>query len=300
MFTLIEAPTNLGLKQLNAVEPGVNKLPLYLKQHGLYEVLRPQEIVIAGAPAYAMQLDEQSGVLNADAIVTYSQKLAQKVTAALVTTPFALVIGGDCSVLIGSALALKSAGNYGLFFLDGHTDFVTPQFSETKAAAGMDLAIVSGNGPDKLTNINSLKPYIAQEDIFAVGNRCLDADYVNLIKHSNINYYDLYKLREIGIENIIEKFLAKVEESSLDGFWIHLDLDVLDNEIMPCVDSPQPGGLSYQELNLIFRLLLQSPKVKGVDITILDPDLDTNGVYTSRLINEFFMQISYTSAVFNS
>ena len=156
----------------------------------------------------------------------------------------------------------------------------------------MDLALVSGNGPDKLTNINFLKPYIAEQDIFAVGNRYLQKDYVKLITDSNINYHDLHCLRKTGIENITGKFLEKVKTDNLDGFWIHLDLDVLENELMPCVDSPQPGGLSYTELNLMVKLLLQSPVAKGMDITIFDPDLDVEGIYAKKLISEFFTQIS--------
>jgi arginase len=195
--------------------------------------------------------------------------------------------------------AVKGMGRYGLFFIDGHHDFVLPQFSETKAAAGMDLALVSGNGPDKLTNLDSLKPHIAEQDIFAVGNRYLQEDYVDLITNSSINYHDLHGLRQAGIENITKKFLEKVKIANLDGYWIYLDVDVLDNELMPCVDSPQPGSLSYKELNLMVQLLLQSSAVKGMDITILDPDLDPKGAYTKKLINELFTQISYSNAHFS-
>jgi arginase len=286
-LVIIEAPSNLGLKQLRDVEPGVRKLPAWLKAHGLYDVLQPQKVMHVEPPPYSMHLDEESGVRNADDIVSYSKTLSEEIKTTLNTGQFPLVIGGDCSILIGCALALRSIGNFGLFYIDGHTDFVLPRFSQTKAAAGMDLALISGNGPDKLTNINSLKPYIAEENIFAVGNRYLQNDYVKLITDSAINYYDLYTLRTAGIEHIAKKFLEKVESDNLDGFWIHLDVDVLDNDLMPCVDSPQPGGLSYEELRSIIRALLLSPKIKGINITILDPDLDPDGTYTKIFVEEF-------------
>jgi arginase len=289
---IIEAPSNLGLKQLRDVEPGVRKLPAWLKTHGLYDALQPQKVIYVEPPPYSMHLDEESGVRNADDIVSYSKTLSEEITTALNAAQFPLVIGGDCSILIGCALALKSIGTYGLFFIDGHTDFVLPHFSQTKAAAGMDLAIVSGNGPDRLTNINSLKPYIAEENIFAVGNRYLQNDYVKLITESAINYYDLHTLRAASIEYIAKKFLEQVESSNLDGFWIHLDVDVLDNELMPCVDSPQPGGLSYAELGHIIQALLLSPKIKGINITILDPDLDPNGTYAKIFIENFSQMLT--------
>jgi arginase len=289
---IIEAPSNLGLKQLRDVEPGVRKLPAWLKAHGLYDALHPQKIIHVEPPDYSMHLDEQSGVRNADAIVEYSKTLSEQIIAALNADEFPIVIGGDCSILIGCTLGLRSIGSYGLFFIDGHHDFVLPQFSETKAAAGMDLALVSGSGPDKLTDINSRKPYIAEQTIFAVGNRYLEEDYVKLITDSSINYYDLNALRETGIENITKQFLQKVDVERLDGFWVHLDLDVLNNELMPCVDSPQPGGLSYTELSSIIRTLLLSPKIRGINITILDPDLDPNGIYTKAFMEEFLQMIT--------
>jgi len=284
---IIEAPSNLGLKQLRDVKPGVRKLPAWLKAHGLYDVLQPQNVIHVEPQPYSMHLDKESGVRNADAIVSYSKTLSEEIKTVLNAGQFPLVIGGDCSILIGCALALRSMGNYGLFFIDGHTDFVLPHFSETKAAAGMDLALISGNGPDKLTNINSLKPYIAEENNLAVGNRYLQKDYVKLITDSAINYYDLHSLRAAGMEHIAKKFLEHVESHNLDGFWIHLDVDVLDNDLMPCVDSPQPGGLSYEELGTIIRALLLSSKAKGINITILDPDLDPKGTYTKTFIENF-------------
>jgi arginase len=286
-LVIIEAPSNLGLKRLRDVEPGVRKLPAWLKAHGLYDLLKPQNIVHVEPPPYSMHLDKESVVRNADDIISYSKTLSEEIKTALNAGQFPLIIGGDCSILIGCALALRSIGNYGLFYIDGHTDFVLPHFSQTKAAAGMDLALISGNGPDKLTNIDSLKPYITEENIFAVGNRYLQNDYVKLITDSAIHYYDLHNLRAAGIENISQNFLEKVESDNLDGFWIHLDVDVLDNELMPCVDSPQPGGLSYTELGTIIRTLLLSPKTKGINITILDPDLDPDGIYTKIFIEKF-------------
>jgi len=38
-----------------------------------------------------------------------------------------------------------------------------------------------------------------------------------------------------------------VSENNLDGFWLHLDVDVLNDDIMPAVDSREKGGLFYDE-----------------------------------------------------
>ena len=82
-----------------------------------------------------------------------------------------MVLGGDCSILIGTLLSLRRSGRYGLFFIDGHADFYQPQASTTGEVADMDLAIVSGRGPDILTNIDNLKPLVRDEDVVVFGYR---------------------------------------------------------------------------------------------------------------------------------
>jgi arginase len=193
-----------------------------------------------------------------DKIIDFSKQLSMEVLNVISSGSFPVVIGGDCSILIGCALGLKAAGIYGLFFIDGHADFVLPPSSQTKGAAGMDLAIATGYGHNRLTNINGLKPYIYQHDVTAFGNRDTATEYTRPIQRSSIGYFDLTRIREIGIEPIVNSFLKRMKAENTDGFWIHLDVDVLDDNLMPCVDSRQPGGLTYEELALTMKLLLLS------------------------------------------
>jgi arginase len=115
-----------------------------------------------------------------------------------------------------------------------------PELSGTKGAAGMDLAIVTGNGHPKLANISGLGPYFKEEHVWCAGNREFDELYVKTITDSNIHYYDLLHLRETEIKNCCHGFLNMINKNRLDGFWIHLDVDVLDDELMPAVDSRDP------------------------------------------------------------
>ncbi|MEJ7682511.1 MAG: hypothetical protein WKG06_32590 [Segetibacter sp.] len=79
-LVIIEAPSNLGLKEpFPGKEPGVRKLPQWLRANGLYEILFPEEIDRVEAPAYSMDYDMESGVRNADKIKEYSTLLADKV-----------------------------------------------------------------------------------------------------------------------------------------------------------------------------------------------------------------------------
>lgn len=287
-ISIIELPSNLGLIEPSpGHDPGVKKLPGWLQEHGLYELIKPDNIFTLEAPPYTMNVDTVSKVRNADAIIQYAKEQALLVGKLIANKNFVVAIGGDCSILIGNMLALKESGSYGLFFLDGHTDFITPELSGTAGAAGMDLAIVAGHGHKKITDINGQMPYVKEENIYCVGNREYDEDYERPIKESNARYLDLISLRKYGIEKCVHDFLKLIEENKLDGFWIHVDVDVLDDDKMPAVDSRTRGGLSYDEFNKIIQLLIADPKAAGIEITILDPELDASGIYTKEFVQHF-------------
>ncbi len=78
--------------------------------------------------------------------------------------------------------------------------------------------------------------------------------------------------------------LRLLERKKVDGFWLHLDVDVLDAEIMPAVDSPDPDGLTWEELDRILQALVRSPRIAGMELTIFDPDLDPEGSLAATLV----------------
>jgi arginase len=284
---LVEAPSNLGLKEPEPrVEPGVKYFAAALREEGFAERAGIKENLQLIPPTYSGEIDPETRVRNGSKIISYSKELANIIRDLIRGNRWPIVIGGDCSILIGAALGLRQLGNYALFFIDGHTDYSWPTYSETGGAAGMDLAIVTGNGHDRLTDMHNLKPYIQEENVFCAGNRYYPEWYVELVRQSRIHYFDLILLRETGIGRVVQEFLQMVADKKLDGFWIHLDVDVLNDEIMPCVDSRQEDGLSYDELRQAIEVLIVSPHFSGMDISILDPTLDKDRLYTRQFVSE--------------
>jgi len=292
-INIFEFPLNLGLKKKqHETEPGVRKLPEWLKKFNFHKEINPVNIFRLEAPDYSIEPDQESGVLNADAIIAYAQKQAALILNNHQENTFSVMLGGDCSILIGTSLALRKLGNFGLFYLDGHTDFIPIHLSETAAAAGMDLAIITGTGHEKLTNIQGLKPYFLEENIFCAGNaETDDEEYVDQIINSDIRYFDVEKLRMNGFRKTAEDFLHMVERKGLDGFFIHFDVDVLKDELMPAVDSRMEEGIDYENLKEILKPLIHSSLCFGIEITILDPDYDENGTYTKPLVKNLIQII---------
>jgi arginase len=195
---------------------------------------------------------------------------------------FPLVLGGDCSILLGSTLALRQLGRYGLLFVDGHSDLLTPANSVTGGAAGMDLALVTGKGPELLTNIDEQKPYVRPEDTVLFGYRSSEPESNAASKP--IKSFPLDAIRVQGVAESAEQAINYLESAPALGFWLHLDVDVLSPEWMFAVDSPDPGGLTPEELATLLKTVYRSKHCAGMQITIYDPTLDPDGVCGNRIV----------------
>ena len=96
--------------------------------------------------------------------------------------------------------------------------------------------------------------------------------------------YSLTALRDAGVAVVAGRIADRIARPELAGAWLHLDVDVLDDAIMPAVDSPQPDGLTVAELETLVAPLLDSGTVVGAEVTIYDPDLDPTGAAGRQLV----------------
>jgi len=281
-ISIISAPSNLGLvPQADGKLSGVTKMPQALMNSGLLEKLKAEYRGEIPVPNYNRERDKENYILNPYPIREFSLTLAKEVESAIRDGKFPLVLGGDCSLLLGNMLALKHLGRYGLFFLDGHSDFYQPSPQLTDSGvAGMDLAFATGRGDDVLSNLDGEKPLVRDEDVVVFGFRDMEETErlkMPQLSKTKLTTLSLRQIREKGIEKSVGESLHKLRENNLDGFWIHIDADVLDDEIMPAVDSRQPDGLSYEEFSRILKLLLSSGDAVGMHVGIFDPDMDETG-----------------------
>ena len=291
-YSVIDAPSVLGLRPT-----GVELLPKALREAGLLEQLNADYAgMVTPSAVYNYKRDDETKLLNPEAIKDYTLKLAEVVRGELQKNKFPIVIGGDCSILIGNLLALRRLGRYGLFFIDGHSDFYLPEESPTGEVADMELAIVSGHGPDILADLDHLKPLVTEQDIVVFGYRdsAQSAQYgcQDIKKTTMINAIELVDLQRLGLQNAASLGIETLLKNELLGFWIHLDADVLDDLIMPAVDYRLPGGLTFSELSNLLRLLLVSRKAVGVSVTIFNPTLDKDGSITRNFVSSIVEGLS--------
>jgi arginase len=273
-YAILEAPSILGLKPT-----GVDRLPSTLLQHGLADSLHARRAGrVEPAATYDTTRDTQTLTLNARGIAEYSVRLADAVGDIVGRGEFPILLGGDSSIILGSTLALRRRGRYGLMFIDGHADFYQPEANPNGEAASMDLAFATGRGPDLLTNLEGLRPLVRDEDAVAFGFR--DAEEQRQFGSQplppQLLALDLTEVRRLGVARATQRavdHLAKIP----NGFFIHLDADVVSDDLMPAVDYRMSDGFSWDELRTVLQVALASGRAAGIEITIYNPALDASG-----------------------
>lgn len=301
MIAIVAAPSNLGLRppQPGSV-PGCAKAPEALREAGLH-----QRMLEAGAAEFGVVLpgryadDADPGarrLRNQGAILDHAHRLAARITDLLAQRRTPLVLGGDCSLLIGAGLALARAGRWGLVHLDGHTDFRHPGNSQDCASlAGEDLAAAVGVHWPEVADIEDLGPYFASEDAVHLGCRD-DDEHLEEVRARLGEVIAASEITRAGCAAAARRALDVVrrggpqrrsvpggDRARLNGYWLHLDVDVLDPSHLSAVDSPDPGGLDPEQLTELLTLI--APGAIGAQVTVFDPDLDPTGDQ-ARLLTE--------------
>lgn len=75
------------------------------------------------------------------------------------------------------------------------------------------------------------------------------------------------------LEEVVEQLQGK-------PVYFTLDLDVLDPSVFPGTGTPEPGGVSFEELRKAATLVCSKLRIVGCDVNELSPHYDQSGVST--------------------
>jgi arginase len=257
-MNLLTAPTSLGNRPYedDGTARCTDRGPARLREQGIVERLNANDLGDVPAAPYRDFARVPSTIRNEDLVLAHVRAIARALER---IDGFTLILGGDCSVLLGSLLGLSKDRDLGLVFIDGHDDFNTIDTTVTGAVAGMDLALATGRGTSELARLRGARPLVRDEHVVAVGIR----EWTNARAHIRT---------AVNAEEAIDKIGGR-------DFFIHLDADVLDPEFMPFVDSPVAGGLTPDALIELLVPLVRHPRAVGMELTIYDPrhDYDSRG-----------------------
>lgn len=280
--------TNLGLRP-----SGVERLGEVLLSLGLADRVGATVAGVLRAPAFVERRDPILGARNMPAVATLATQQADQIGAILDGGGFPLVLGGDDTVLLGCLLALKRRGSVGLVLLDGHTDYWDLP-DGTGELSDSDLWIATGHGPALIADLEGHGPLVAPEACVVYGHR----DRAEQLEGGSQDVYrepmlvrNLAELRAAGTEDAANHAAAFLAAKELDRVWLHLDADCLDDALMPAVDWRIRDGLAPTEVVALARPLLQSGLIAGMDVTIYNPSLDSEGFPAGRALLDVITQI---------
>lgn len=205
-----------------------------------------------------------------------TKKIFNLAKSILNNNEFPILIGGDHSVSIGSALASQEFyKNIGIIWIDAHGDFNTFETTPSGNIHGMPLAAITGYKCNELTDFIT-NNYVDPKKCVILGARDIDeGEYIN-IKDSGVTIISQDDIENIGINNALEKAI-KIASDNTNKIHISFDLDVIDPKFVSGVTTKVPNGISDQDSYFIIQKLKYiKDKISSFDLVEYNSLNDTN------------------------
>jgi arginase len=155
-IAIVGAPSSIGIRPYDTGEARhLDRAPGVLRQLGIVERLDAIDLGDVTPPAYRDYVRPPGRARNQPEVLDYCTSLADRIAMGVVQDRFVVLVGGDCSIVLGALLGTKRAvgGPAGLVYVDAHADFATPQESQTGSVASMCLALAVGRGDTPLARL---------------------------------------------------------------------------------------------------------------------------------------------------
>jgi len=233
-----------------------------------------------------------TSLINEGALVAMVEGVGSAVTRAVSGLRFPVVLGGDCTTLLGTIPALRgSVGPVGLLFVDGHEDTMPLDVSEDGEAANTEIGLLLGLTGHLLSGpLAARLPSLDRTELAVLGPR--DEAWrrqfnVGSLRDSGVWLRDWRETA--GDPAGCARDAVTHLRSATDAWWLHVDLDVLDPEHFASQGVPgapdEPGGLTWPELTRLLAAALEQTGCLGWSIAIYDPDQDPTGADAERIVS---------------
>ncbi|HEX4718496.1 MAG TPA: arginase family protein [Thermoleophilaceae bacterium] len=285
-IAILGAPSALGLSTYRDGSPrAVDQAPRVLRSLGLADRIGGHDFgdVVPEAPYRDLERPAR-GVRNAADVAAYNVRIGSRVAEVVALGYFPLLLGGDCSILLGALQGLgERVGDVAVAYLDAHADFGSLEESPSGSACSMNLALAVGRDPEAA---GALGPVVEAARVVHIGRRDeTDEAYGGAaLRDSPILDLPMRQVRAPGPDAALGRALERLTVAPV-GYWVHFDVDVLDPSVMPAVDSPLAGGFSSLEATSVLGRLLTHPRALGLQVTIYDPKQDPDRSAGQRLVD---------------
>jgi arginase len=281
---IVGAPSSAG-----AYAPGQERAPQALRAAGLLAHLEERGIAVndrGDVPGFRWRIDrENPRGMNADAAADIARAVADQVAEAVAKRSAILVLGGDCTVELGTvAGATRDSPDAALVYIDYDTDMNTPLSVEDGALDWMGVAHLLGV-PDTVPILAGVGPRTPM----------LRPDQVLLFADGSSTEFERRTIDELGIEEVP---LAQVTVDptgaargvvngwarQFERLLIHVDVDVLDFLDFPIAEETRRNrGLRFAQLMAALREFVATPNWVALTICEVNPDHDPDGLSMRKL-----------------
>ena len=216
---------------------------------------------------------------NLDAVNEFNKNLFNDVTHSLNSGKFPLILGGDHSIAIGSALAsLNYYKNLGIIWIDSHGDYHNFDTTPSGNIHGLPFAAITGFKKTEAITKHISSSFFNPKNAVLVGARDMEDEEIVNLKEAGVTIFTTEDLKKYGINNIMTKAI-EIASNETNGIHISYDVDVIDPEIAMGVSVPAIDGITENEAIQIIDILVQNKeKIKSLDLVEYNPELDKNNL----------------------
>lgn len=285
------APSSAG-----AYAPGQEQAPAALRSAGLPERLTDAGLDVldfGDVERFRWRPDARNPrARNAKAVARVARDVGRKVCRARTDGRVALVLGGDCTVELGTVSGVLrhygGSGSVGLVYVDLDADLNTPDSTADGALDWMGVAHLLDlpNCVSQLAGVGPRRPLLRPEDILLFA-----PDRITPFEAGIIEAHSIVTEPLVRVAADPEGTSAEVVEGwgrRFDHLLVHVDVDVLDYTAFPLAENTRrTRGLDFVGLVHVLHGLLAAPNLAAITVTEVNPDhADTEGDNLRALARE--------------
>jgi len=293
---LIGVPTSAG-----AFAPGQEQAPAALRAAGLVEALAAAGIEVADdgdRELWRWRPDrDQPRAQHAALVAAIARETAERVKRAGFVPhsdtnpahPVTLVLGGDCTVGIGTVAGqLEGGGDVGLLYFDAHADLNVPDAVREGALDWMGMAhmLAEPGARPELVWVGPRAPLLRDDQVLLFGwgpEQATDFERAAIERRG----LERIEIDEVAADptGAAARALASLE-ARCERLLVHFDVDVVDFTDAPLSENTgRNEGLALATALAALEVLLASPKLAALTITELNPaHTEAGGEAIERLV----------------
>jgi arginase len=266
---------------------GTETAPSALRDLGLPQALGARDEGDLAVRIRGEERDPATGLVASDDVLESTTLIRRAVAATIEAGERPFLLGGCCAELPGALAGARDAlgAPLGLAHLDGHLDLYDGVTSTTGEAADMPISVVLGLGPAAWVEAAG-GPAAVPERTALVGFRDRAESIADGMRQPEDLPHPplLYGAAELRAQGLAAAATELAERLGSGPFWLHLDVDVLDEGVFPATDYLQPDGLDWEELAALLGPLAAADALVGASLACYNPDKDPGLECGRRLV----------------